>query len=632
MGEWMTDNFHKILVKIGWILFFTFLLLNLINWGFTIKDDFFVRTLPFDIENRKAVDFSDSTLVDILQDVVITKIDTLTLPEQEEILQAREDSRSINIRVFNWDVGSDNLEEQSLDSQIRQTIGKRREIEITYIDSVNTQSIEVQTVLINNYSILIDLGFNAIFLLFIFFNSFLLLKFSLAKENILIILFLLFLSSPDSISGLTFIGYFSNALMGFLGVLFYHFILEKVKPEKKVKHIYLIAVLLIIIYQIIDSFFKFPIQLILYIWSLYWMFAGFVLLWKAYKKTGSITLKRLLNAFRGIFISLVSLIFMIILAAILSFYYGVTDSVQFGINNIQTVVLVVFILISLLAFFIGILWFFGSFTWGLLTGTALDVKIRSTMIYTIIGIVFIAFFGLIDYSLGELLQSLFGRFVGSEFIAGIPATIGLLAFFNPVRNRVEKFVDNKLNTSDLDFLEKTETFTDALTGESVIEGFEEYICENLIQRLPIIKVTLVSYDKEMKSYKYNEIRGSDIEENSKVEDIHLYLLENKMIRNYGHLNENQQEIASFALIIPIIHDLEHKWFLALGKKNDGTSYSKRDEEALTKLANKIKLSLKFILAYDNIVKNKFNETLQEKEKRIENLKQQIKELENKLVE
>ncbi len=628
----MTDNFHKILVKIGWILFFTFLLLNLINWGFTIKDDFFVRTLPFDIENRKAVDFSDSTLVDILQDVVITKIDTLTLPEQEEILQAREDSRSINIRVFNWDVGSDNLEEQSLDSQIRQTIGKRREIEITYIDSVNTQSIEVQTVLINNYSILIDLGFNAIFLLFIFFNSFLLLKFSLAKENILIILFLLFLSSPDSISGLTFIGYFSNALMGFLGVLFYHFILEKVKPEKKVKHIYLIAVLLIIIYQIIDSFFKFPIQLILYIWSLYWMFAGFVLLWKAYKKTGSITLKRLLNAFRGIFISLVSLIFMIILAAILSFYYGVTDSVQFGINNIQTVVLVVFILISLLAFFIGILWFFGSFTWGLLTGTALDVKIRSTMIYTIIGIVFIAFFGLIDYSLGELLQSLFGRFVGSEFIAGIPATIGLLAFFNPVRNRVEKFVDNKLNTSDLDFLEKTETFTDALTGESVIEGFEEYICENLIQRLPIIKVALVSYDKEMKSYKYNEIRGSDIEENSKVEDIHLYLLENKMIRNYGHLNENQQEIASFALIIPIIHDLEHKWFLALGKKNDGTSYSKRDEEALTKLANKIKLSLKFILAYDNIVKNKFNETLQEKEKRIENLKQQIKELEKKLVE
>jgi hypothetical protein len=264
----MTDNLHKILVKTGWVLFFTFLLLNLINWGFTIKDDFFVRTLPFNIENRKALDFSDSTLVDILQDVIIIKIDTLTLPKQEETLQAREDSRSINIHVFNWDVGSSNLEEQSLDSRIQQTIGKRHEIGITYVDSVNTQTIKVQTVLIKDYSILINMGFNAVFLLFIFFNSFLLLKFSLAKENILIILFLLLLSSPDSISGLTFIGYFSNALMGFLGVLFYHFILEKVKPEKKVKHIYLIAVLLIIICQIIDPIFNFPIQVILYIWSL----------------------------------------------------------------------------------------------------------------------------------------------------------------------------------------------------------------------------------------------------------------------------------------------------------------------------------------------------------------------------
>ena len=195
---------------------------------------------------------------------------------------------------------------------------------------------------------------------------------------------------------------------------------------------------------------------------------------------------------------------------------------------------------------------------------------------------------------------------------------------------MEKFVDNRLNASDLDFLEKTETFTESLSGESVIEGFEEYICENLIQRLPINKVALISYDKEIKAYKFNEIRGSDIEENSKVEDIHLYLLENRMIRNYGPLNENPQEIASFALTIPIIYDLEHKWFLALGKKNDGTSYSKRDEQALTKLANRIKLSLKFILAYDNILSKRHTEILQQKDKMISELKEQLKELETKL--
>ena len=133
----------------------------------------------------------------------------------------------------------------------------------------------------------------------------------------------------------------------------------------------------------------------------------------------------------------------------------------------------------------------------------------------------------------------------------------------------------------------------------------------------------------MKSYKYNEIRGSDIVENSKVEDIHLFLLENRMIRNYGALNENQQEIASFALVIPVLYDLEHKWFLALGKKNDGTSYGKRDEQALTKLAGRIRLSLKFILAYNNIVNSKFENELSKKDELITALKKKLKEMEDK---
>jgi hypothetical protein len=630
----MTDNLHKILLKTGWVLFFTFLFLNLINWGFTIKNNVFIRSLPFDIENGKAVNFKDSTLVDIFHNKVITAIDTLAvqITEQRTSEDTVSQRRSINFRFTDQDESPAILEIDDMNEEVHEVIGNKKEVEITYADSISTQTITIQTIPYKRYSELINIGFNALFLLFIFFNSFLLLKYSQSKENILIVLFLLLLSSPDKLPGFDISLFVTNISSGFLGVLFYHFIVQKVNPEKKVIKIYLLTVLLIFITYPLGLRITTNLGVLLYVWSIVWIFIGFIILWKAYKKTGSITMKRLLNAFRGIFISLVSIIAIILLAAILKFYFDVNGSVQFGIHNIRTGVIVVLLLISLLGFFIGILWFFGSFTWGLLTGTALDVKIRSTMIYTIIGVVFVTFFGFVDYSLGELLQSLFGRFVGSEFIAGIPATIGLLAFFNPVRNRVEKFVDTKLNTSDLDFLEKTETFTDALTGESVIEGFEEYICENLIQRLPITKVALVSYDKEMKSYKYNEIRGSDIEENSKVEDIHLYLLENKMIRNYGPLNENQQEIASFALIIPVIHDLEHKWFLALGKKNDGTTYSKKDEEALTKLANKIKLSLKFILAYDNIVKNKFNETLQEKEKRIENLKQQIKELEDKLID
>ncbi|MDP8267533.1 MAG: hypothetical protein P9L97_02280, partial [Candidatus Tenebribacter davisii] len=273
-----------------------------------------------------------------------------------------------------------------------------------------------------------------------------------------------------------------------------------------------------------------------------------------------------------------------------------------------------------------------SFTWSLLTGTAMGVKIRSTLIYTITGVFFVVIFGLIDYSLGEVLQGLFGKFVGSEFIAGIPITIGMIALFNPVRNKIEKLVDGKLNTSELDFLEKTESFTHNISEEGVLEGFEEYICENLMQRLKLTKVALISYEKEIKAYKYNEIRGSDVIENSKVDDVHLVLLENKIQRNYGSLNEDPQEVSSFSLIIPIIHDPDHKWFLALGEKSDKSLYNKKDEQALVQLTERIKLSLKFILAYEEIVAKKYHQTITKYEKMMEEKNEMIKELEKKLQE
>ena len=624
----MPDKVFKILYRTSWILFFLFIFLNIINWGFTISNDVFIRSLPFEIENGKAINFKDSTFVNILKNKVIIAVDTLKveISKQEAVTDTVEYKLNLHFKFLNQGV---NVQTDDINEDIRNIINNKKEVEVTYSDSVSTQTVTIRTIQNRNYSGLINIGINLLFLLFIFFNSFILLKYSEKKENVLIILFLLLLSCPNDLPGYNISKFITIITSGFLGILFYHFMIRKVNPEKKVIKLYLLTIILVLIAFISSSIFDFEFAIILYIWSAIWIFIGFIVLWKAYKKTGSISMKRLLNAFSGIFISLVSIIVTIILILILGFYYGVTDTLQFGIHNFLTGVMAVLLLISLLGFFIGILWFFGSFTWGLLTGTTLDVKIRSTMIYTIIGVVFVTFFGFVDYSLGELLQTIFGKFVGSEFIAGIPATIGLLAFFNPVRNRVERFVDNKLNTSDLDFLEKTDTFAESISGESVIEGFEEYICENLIQRLPITKVALVSYDKEMKSYKYNEIRGSDVVENSKVEDIHLYLLENKMIRNYGPLNENLQEIASFALVIPVLYDLEHKWFLALGKKNDGTSYNKKDELALTKLAGRIRLSLKFILAYNNIVNSKFENELSKKDEQITTLKKKLKEMEEK---
>ncbi|HPR16756.1 MAG TPA: hypothetical protein PLD62_00760 [Candidatus Cloacimonadota bacterium] len=608
----------KPLHKTAWLLFFLLLFLNIINIAFKVKDDFFQRELPFRLADGKAVEISDSTLIAVLNNQEILKIDTLNVQRfKTEISES-------NARLI-FSYSQNNKNQIEMKGALQNELSGKKQVTITYRDSLSPKEIPVNIQVKKDYSSLVSIGFNLLFLLFIFFNSYLLQKYSLHNENVLIVFFLLLVACPGNIStvlDLTIFNYFSA---GLIGVLFYNFILEKISSLFKIKKLYYLSLGLIGICIFAEIFFHLSLEMVLICWSFIWLLASFIRLRKSYKSSGSIELKRLLNAFKGLFIAVGALLVVLIIAFILTLLSD--GQIELNMITVQMSILIVIILLAVLVFLISVLWFFGAFTWSLLTGTALGVKIRSTMIYTIIGVVFVVFFGFLDYSLGELLQTLFGKFMGSEFIGGIPATIGLLIFFNPVRQRVERMVDSKLNTSELDFLEKTESFSDSITGESVIEGFEEYICENLLKQLPIKKVALISYSKERKAYIFHEIRGSDVKENSVVQDVHLILPENKLQRNYDALNENPQEIASFALILPILYDADHKWFLALGAKIDGSSYSKRDEEALTKLADKIKLSLKFILEYDGIIDRKIEETVKRKNEQIAALKAKIKELE-----
>lgn len=625
----MSVKTYKIFKKIAWYLFFLFLLLNVLNWILSINEDVFIKKLPFDLKKGYAENIQYPALANILNNKIITYVDTIKtfIPSDQSSISSKIFNYKFRFRLLGY-----NKEIVSKESEIRTRIfdfiSTKDEVEITFhdIDTKESSSIVVETINTYDRSALLSLIFNIVFIFFIFFNTYLLLNFSQTRENIFIVFFLLFFSCPEKLPFLNLSNTITFLIIPFLGVLFYHFIVQKISPEKKLKVIYSLSLLLSIVIYLFYEFYKVNLEFILFIWSIAWLLIGFILLWRSYKKTQSIELKRLINAFRGIFISLVSILVGAIL--VLIFTYFTSGSSGFQIYNFYMIILMILIICAGLGFFVGILWFFGSFTWSLLTGTVLDVKIRSTLIYTIVGLVFVTIFGFVDYTLGELLQSLFGNFIGSEFIAGIPATIGLLAFFNPIRNKVESIVDTKLNTSDLDFLEKTDTFTNNLSGESVIEGFEEYICENLIHRLPIKKVALVSFDKELNYFKFNEIRGSDVKENSKVEDIHSILSNNEIYESYI-INEDNQEISSFSMVVPIIFEEDYKWFLALGKKYDGTAYSKKDEKAFLKLANKINLSLKFILAYDDIIHNRYLKTIREKDLLIEKYEKQLNELENK---
>jgi len=633
----LPDNVYKILKKCAWILFFVLLALSLANLVLEISEGAIEKTLPFKQENGVVLETTADYLLDIFENKIITKIDTFEIKPNAIETADEIESGTSNLVLFgseahrgiqiNFDSDYEKVDVDSIEIVLKDTLTDVSERRFIKADSA-----------LNKMGIL-NIAGNFALMIFAFFNAFLLLKYSSAKENILIVFFVLFLITPSPSLILTkpLIYIWTILLSPFWGILFYHFMVLKAGAKKNIKKLYLVSTIIFTIGYVLSLLIKESFDFI-HIWSAWWMLKGFLLLRMEYKKTRSIELRRLWGAFSGIGISMISIILIFVVAFIIAIFAGISSLTGLSMliksySEILGILIAIIVLIPILGVFFGFLWFLGSFTWSLLTGTAMGVKIRSTLIYTITGVFFVVVFGLVDYSLGEILQGLFGKFVGSEFIAGIPITIGMIALFNPVRNKIEKLVDGKLNTSELDFLEKTETFTHNISEEGVLEGFEEYICENLMPRLKLTKVALISYDKDLKAYKFNEIRGSDVIENSKVDDVHLFLLENKINKNYGALNEDPQEISSFPLIIPIIHDPDHKWFLALGKKSDKSLYNKKDEQALVQLTERIKLSLKFILAYEDIVNKKYHQTIakhekmvKEKDEMIQMLKKELKEI------
>jgi len=636
-----SDKIIKILGRLGWAVFFIILGLETVNLVYREKTNLHRYQLPFDLQDSIAVNFTQEGLDSLFAGKIITRLDTIALGNSPDVSkEASEKGPSVTYmrdKTFLLSVDNDRKPQVKqedwtgdLENRIDDYLQGKTQLWLEVKDPITgtINKIPVNTVIKFNTDELYSLSIIILVLLFTFFNSYLLLRYSQAGENILIVYFLIFLVTPSlkylPIELLSDI--WSKLISPFWGVFFYHFIAVKLSERPDVKKLYIRSAIIYLLVFLLgfhrhgDMF-----EIILYIWPVYWLLRAILLLRKEFRASQRIEYRRLLSAFKGISISGIGLAIVLgcalLLITVLPGAHFLLHSdmlskilgLTFGLSAVAGVLIVC----------IGVLWFFGSFTWSLLTGTALDVKIRSTLIYTIVGIVFVTVFGLIDYSLGELLQYLFGKFVGSEFIAGIPGTIVLISLFVPIRNKVERIVDNKLNTSELDFLERADTFTKNLTDEGVVEGFEEYICENLIEQLPIDKVALISYDSELAGYRFNEIRGSDVIENSMVEDC-KNVLKGVLIHDIHETTiDNPQDISSFPLIIPIIYEDSHKWFLALGKKRDSSIYNKNDLISFEKLVDKIKLSLKFILVYEDIVNGKFEKTIQKKDEIIHKLREEI---------
>jgi MFS family permease len=601
----------------------------MINLGIFAHNDLFRRELPFQLKDGRATEFHSAELEEKLAGADILRIDTLMVLTKS-VPRVMDLELNLGSILTLRHTDAESALPKTLQENIREHIADKEEVKLYIRAEGETEISEtlVQTVSKIDYSVLVSIFFSLVFYFLILFSAYLLIHHSEAKENVLIVFFLLILAIPEQLNFFPQLSYFTIFCSAFLGLLFYHFICLKIKKGNPFPFLYIVSLLLGLAVIILDLLLAWQLQFVLYIWSVILFVLAFIKLTRFYKQNRIPELRRLINAFGGLFYGLIALAVIALLAILLVSINSLLPNTAWLITI--NVVLALLIVLLLLGFLFGFVWFLGAFTWSLLSGTVLDVKIRSTLIYSIVGVLLITIFGLIDYTLGELIQDYFGQFIGSKFMAGIPAAIGLLVVFNPLRERVERVVDKKLNANELDFLQITESLAEKLSSDEMIEGFEEYLCTTLYLKLDISKIAIIKYDRAADRYRFRDIRGSELPKNAIVSDSKGVLSQNKIYRKYGEKAAAEDDIASFALVIPVVYDAEMKVFLALGKKNDNSAYTKRDEEALMKLTDKVKLALQFIVSYEKVIHAKYEKQLKAKQELIEKYRDQLHAIKNQI--
>jgi len=266
----LPDKNYNILKKCAWILFFTLLIVSIANLILVFSENLFKKKLPFKHENGIVTEIKNETIDEIFLNKIITKIDTTIIEpvviEIESIDETGEEEDEITRRLvyqsdgmgfdINLDTGFVNIEKDSVEIVLKDTLTDI--VEHRFVKSVRE---------LNRLGLLRIAGIFAL-LIFTFFNSFLLLKYSSAKENILIVFFVIFLMtpSPDLVLGKSLQYFWEVMLSPFWGIMFFHFMVLKAKVRRNIKKMYISSVIIFLIAFILSLVFDNNFDFVI-IWS-----------------------------------------------------------------------------------------------------------------------------------------------------------------------------------------------------------------------------------------------------------------------------------------------------------------------------------------------------------------------------
>ena len=240
----------------------------------------------------------------------------------------------------------------------------------------------------------------------------------------------------------------------------------------------------------------------------------------------------------------------------------------------------------------------------------IEVIVKRGASYAIVSGIVIAVYFLVVLGVGQLLLRLTGL---QNQIVTIVATLLIAALFNPLKNRVQNFLDRRFYSTRFLQREAVRNFGHQLVNVIDFETLVEALKNFLVEKLQIRPVALFMHEEDKPQWRVrisSEAALLDLPEFKPADKIIQLLQARQQLVDLSSLEEEAGEISAAEnsqleklqaeLVLPILSKKNLTGLLTLGSKAGNEPYYNEDLELLATLGDQINISFENALLTEKL--------------------------------
>lgn len=233
---------------------------------------------------------------------------------------------------------------------------------------------------------------------------------------------------------------------------------------------------------------------------------------------------------------------------------------------------------------------------------------RSAAFALISGFVVAAYF-LLVVGLGKLVLFLTGS---SSQIVTIVATLLIAALFNPVKDRIQRFVETRFYPSRFSYREAVRRFNHQLVNVVDLDKLLELVSDFFVKEVAVSPVVIFTLSPDGQTFVPRRTSGVFVPEGFHLEREHTVLMqlaENRRLLDFSEqknkLNLRPDELQKWQLLktellLPLLNRTQLMGFVSIGPKNNAEAFFKEDIELLDMLTDQVNISLENALLTEEL--------------------------------